>query len=400
VVLELAVVPAAAVLVVMFALIEVQDDLLYRGGMALSTIAAVVLVAGASVSRDAYGRVLSVAPLRYLGTISYGIYLWSWPVTQVVSIRHTDLRGWNLVAAQCALTLALAATSWTIVEKPILAGAFRRPWNARALAIAAAVAAFAIEASTAGAVSPGPSGSVAQAYVAASGPSTRLMVVGDSVPDELARDGIIPQRNALGVSVLDRSIPACTMVAGTTEVRDPQGRVNRSEPCNDSWGSLVERFRPEVVMLMLGRFPNYLAEVGGSFQLPCTPDFDALYERLLTQGLDELTSTGARVALVTVPGSTSDFILSSAPDGMNRRVACLNDLYRRVAASTPGVELVELAPLVCPEVDRCNEELGGVRLREDGLHFTRDSAPLIARWLIPRVLDGTGPDIDDIDLSD
>jgi peptidoglycan/LPS O-acetylase OafA/YrhL len=400
VVLELAVVPSTAVLALMWMLSSVEDQVLYRGGLAVSTIAGVVLVAGASTSRGRFGQVLSLAPLRYLGTISYGIYLWSWPVTQMVSIRHTELRGWSLVAVQCLLTLVLAYVSWHLVERPILAGAIGRRWSATALAAAGVATAIIIVVATLGSAVPEPSGAASEAYVRATGDPTRLMVVGDSVPDELARDGIIPLRNELGVSVLDRAIPACILIAGATEVHDPQGRNTGSAPCNDSWRELVQRFRPEVVMLMFGRYPNYLADVNGSFQLPCTPDFEAEQDRLLAQAATDLTSEGARLILVTAPGSTSDFILSGAPEGMNERVACLNDSYRRLAASRPDVDLVEFDQLVCPGIDECNEELNGVKLRDDGLHYTAESAPLLAQWLIPRVLTGKGPSIEDIEVSD
>jgi peptidoglycan/LPS O-acetylase OafA/YrhL len=59
--------------------------------------------------------VLGVGPLRYLGTISYGLYLWHWPVFA--------LTGWML---GLPIALAAAALSHRYVERPFLARK-RRP---------------------------------------------------------------------------------------------------------------------------------------------------------------------------------------------------------------------------------------------------------------------------------
>lgn len=60
------------------------------------------------------------APIRYLGTISYGIYLWHLPV--ISSISKTDLvhRPLEFLVVTIICTVICASTSWHLFEKPIL----------------------------------------------------------------------------------------------------------------------------------------------------------------------------------------------------------------------------------------------------------------------------------------
>jgi peptidoglycan/LPS O-acetylase OafA/YrhL len=55
-------------------------------------------------------------PFRYLGEISYGIYLWHMPVLMTL-LEKTDWQGGTLLWATFACTVALAALSWHGFEK-------------------------------------------------------------------------------------------------------------------------------------------------------------------------------------------------------------------------------------------------------------------------------------------
>ncbi len=61
---------------------------------------------------------LFLSPLLYLGTISYGIYLFHLPV--VLKIKDLDMApGWKL-ALILIITISLAALSWHFYEKRFL----------------------------------------------------------------------------------------------------------------------------------------------------------------------------------------------------------------------------------------------------------------------------------------
>ncbi len=58
-----------------------------------------------------------LAPLRYLGDISYGIYLWHMLVVHTLVTHHPQLQGYRFLAAVLACTFVLAASSWHGFEK-------------------------------------------------------------------------------------------------------------------------------------------------------------------------------------------------------------------------------------------------------------------------------------------
>ncbi len=94
----------------------------YRGGFLVVDLAAAAVVVAAS-SGTLTGRGLACRPLRWVGTRSYAIYLWHWPVQQLMRAR-TDvaLSGIGLFALQTALILLAAEASYRCVEEPFRSG--------------------------------------------------------------------------------------------------------------------------------------------------------------------------------------------------------------------------------------------------------------------------------------
>lgn len=121
---------AVVVLALLVANVGEFSTFLYRGGFGVTGVATVVLIAVVAHPAADVGRVLGVAPLRWIGLRSYGIYLWHWPVF-VLTRPDVDVTwpGWVVVAVRLGFTFGLAELSYRYVEVPIRAGALGRSWQ-------------------------------------------------------------------------------------------------------------------------------------------------------------------------------------------------------------------------------------------------------------------------------
>jgi peptidoglycan/LPS O-acetylase OafA/YrhL len=98
---------------------------LYRWGLLALSIATAAVVAAAAHPFSVAGRALGVLPLRWLGERSYGIYLWHLPVIVFLPREVGGGSPWLRATTVIAITVALAALSWLVIEDPIRRHGFR-----------------------------------------------------------------------------------------------------------------------------------------------------------------------------------------------------------------------------------------------------------------------------------
>ncbi len=140
--------PPVALVGVVVAMVVVRDDALwtYRGGIALVSALALVVVLGAT-RPGRWTRALDATPLRIVGERSYGLYLWHWPVLLVVTAALGATPGtarWHVAAVLAlAVTVLLTELSFRFVETPVRALGYRGAWRAARERLVAARPAFA-----------------------------------------------------------------------------------------------------------------------------------------------------------------------------------------------------------------------------------------------------------------
>ena len=261
-----------------------------------------------------FARLLACPPLPYLGRISYGLYLWHWPVTLWLTHSRTGLSGPALLGVRLAVTLACAMASWHLLEQPILRGTLRVPApriTAPAVLAAAAVALVALPPPGAAAATAGVADSdVARLRTlppAPPGQGPKMLVEGDSVALTLAADLAVaaadPANRQHSFTVLDKARIGCAL-----SVLEPIAWRGRSGPELDScrtwerdWQADVDAERPAVAVMLTGRWDIMDRMMDGRWVYPGDARYDAYLARQLDRAIEILASRGAKVVLLTSP---------------------------------------------------------------------------------------------------
>lgn len=107
-----------AICLLLFALIKHNSAIPFPGAFALLPVLAASMLLFAGSDKDGvFGRALAFAPLRFVGVISYSLYLVHWPVKVFLALLIFDYSlFWKL--AGFFLSFMLAAVMYLCVERP------------------------------------------------------------------------------------------------------------------------------------------------------------------------------------------------------------------------------------------------------------------------------------------
>jgi peptidoglycan/LPS O-acetylase OafA/YrhL len=393
---------------------------LYHGGLALIAIATALLIIHAVVSpRSPTALFLSLAPLVWLGRISYGVYLWHWPLFEYMTADRTGLSRWPLLAARLTGTLAIATASYFLIEMPIRRGALTRlvqrrlpkkaPIGVTVLAMCAT--AFAVVSVTApppapalGAapavvtkVTPKPAKSERGVYIpmdrssrskGTSGTEPRITFFGDSVSWVLGT--YLPKHPGLWISV--RAIEGCGIATlpDILELGTPHTNYPGCTNWPNRWKKGVNTDDPDVAVIELNRWELMDRKLNGVYQHVGEPAYNTYLLGQLDRAVNIAGSKGAAVVLLTAAYTHR----AEKPDGSlypedsPARVDAWNKLLVQEQAMHPRtVTILNLNKLVCPN-GKFTWNLGSLRIRSDGLHYTPAGVQrVIAPWLLPKLAD-------------
>jgi peptidoglycan/LPS O-acetylase OafA/YrhL len=419
---------------------------LYRGGFLFVSLLSIVVV-GASVHPGATSlrATLSVEPLRWLGTRSYGLYLWHWPVFMVT--RHQDYPWMDQrlrVALGFAVTLALTELSFRLVETPVRSGsAMRRiqQWRtdaelrsrakgwvavggAAALVSVVAVgtrvatasqvdvatggedvafeqpsaglAALApVAAATAPPVASQPSAVPPTGVSPAAAPTVgtlpvslprRVAVVGDSQANALVKNA--PSGLETPFALTNGSVEGCGLVDDGRIVTSAHFRraFGNCQGWSQQWAASAREARAQISLVVLGAWDVFDLDRDEGRLAFGSPQHDAYLTQRLQEGIAALKGAGSQVALLEVPcyePVDGGGLIALPERGDHRRTEHLNQLLRQAAAADPAHVTFVSGPREWCTDHTIATDLG---YRWDGVHYYRPGAKLVFDTIAAQLL--------------
>ena len=421
-------------LITIFLKVSGQDRLLYRGGfLVVAGLVALVIATLIRAPRGPLSRLLGLPPLAHIGRISYGLYLWHWPVILFADGARTGLTGPALLWTRIAISLALAEISYWLMERPILAGFMpgRRlaaaglvcvimlagvagPWSVLPRGSGANDANFAskldamaqkqnqetqqlarqrvtlpkkpvptpappVLSSTPGKL-PGGKPYVPPNPVPAE--PLNVLLVGDSTAwsADLALQGLTA---AWKVNLISAARIGCGIAPGVGAGAGDQAPVKYGECWNwpQEWQQTVAVQRPDVSLVVLGHWEVVNRNVNGKVMHVGQPVYDNLLKAQFEKAVRVLGSAGGKVALATAPC----YLRPERADGSYwpqdncQRVRDFNKIVWAVAAEHPSnVVVLDLYQFFSPD-GKWHLDIGGHQVRDrDGIHFNINGGEYLA----------------------
>ena len=360
-----------------FFVVDGTGALLYRGGyLAFGLVVAAALACTVLVPDGWSARVLSLAPIAYLGRISYGIYLYHFPLFLWLDAERVGVGGTPLLLVRLAATVGVAAVSYVVVEQPVRQGRLLRGVAGLVSAVAgyALVCGVAFSVMAAAALVPFPNRIARKGFVhhPPPGTTTTVLIVGDSMAQTLGNGLNDPVARAAHLYVIVDGNPNCSLTGGRFQIKG--FRENSPRKCElappkgwpHRWRLTVLHHHPTLSMALY-RLDTVDHRIDGRWEHVGDPQFDCTLRNGMVLLAETLSATGRPVVFLTTPYYNS----GEQPDGSRWpedapwRVNAYNAMLEQVASRFPGViHVVDLDAVLDP---------GGA--------FTRTIGPTVVRWV-------------------
>jgi hypothetical protein len=381
--------PSLAAIVVLCIVTPSGRGWAYEGGLPLFALLSVLLI----LSLQAEGpirTVLATAPLVAIGRVSFGLYLYHWPVFVVLDADRTGLSGWQLGVLRMVVTTAITLVSYFLLEQPIR----ERRWLLRPKRLVATLGvAFAAVAVLTFVTVPVPAKAARPAVLGGARAGTTgttaeelppvVAVFGDSVPAWLIEKAA-PTFTRTDVVIANGAHEACDAGVGFPVGFDKTGAELREpedcEPWVVAYAPVLNKTgrKADVALLMLGASVVTDHLVDGQRRSPC--EDLRWYTADLAKRVAFLRAKGTRV-IMTIPSWTGERSQFVFPPDYGKRMGCVRDALVAFAAAQ-SLPTIDLAPELCPAgpVGDCE------KTSLDGLHVDAEKAPAVFDWLLDQVL--------------
>ena len=377
-----------------------QDPFLYRGGFWLTELGSLVLIACATVPRTFVAQLFSFRPLARLGTISYGVYLWHWPIDCVLTLDRVHVSELVLNVMRVAATLGIALISERFLERPIRSHGLRVRFP-----IVVTIAAFAGSALLMLRATrlppllptlPPPPPAVLSGKITWPGPfsvdvhtlpnaselppgTLRVLVVGDSVSQKLGLALRFRQEEA-NAFVAERGVGNCSILEQLTINHFGPSKLEEDDHnCAANWVKDTTELKPDVTFIVFGGAYYAKMTIDGKPEFSCDPGWHETYKKRLESLIDQMGTNAGRVMIMLAPYPMDRWRYEHIPE----RVDCFNKIVKEIETSR-HTDSIDVARHLCPTIE-CNRLSNGYPIRPDGLHPDGAGAEELARWTLTQI---------------
>ena len=302
-----------AVLIAWFTVGEASPGLA-KGGLPLyAALSTIVIYVGTRAG--IFSKIFATSGMSWAGLLSYGLYLYHWPIFLLLSPDRTGLSLAQLFVVRMAVTITVALVSYFLLEMPVRRRTLFSTTRSASTAALAGVfgvvlCAFAITLHTPASTVPYANMKVdqvgnhqerlhpPQTDSSFATPPPTIWIIGDS--------GAMDASPALAAAA--EATGAKTFVFGA----GPGFGLTNGFDWRPEWTSAISEFHPDLAVFMFG-----------SWDLPfIRENGEAAYEKVVDEAVTLLTDNGIRVMLLPVmPGGKLDV---SAVDRAFAKVAALH----------------------------------------------------------------------------
>ncbi len=388
-------VAALVCMIASWATFTVSTPWLYRGGFLAHALLATVVVLAATVPAGALSSLLSVPLLSWLGRISYGAYVYHWPIFLFLDEERLALGLSLSFVVKLAATLLCAWASYRFFEEPIR---YRRESATKMFRWAAVASVFVL--ALAGLQDP----RVGYAWqewreddVVVETPlagGAKFALFGDSAAMTLLPQlkKWLPKR---GFQTVEGSLNVGCAMVEDGRILSRQGWLGVPRKCRrwvEEWGRRIRQEEPDFAVVLTGSWDILDRRLPGDDKIRTFGD--PIYERLfrfeVADAIKHTRAAAVHVLWLTYPyvrfeaGQNGfDHVRASDPNRVRRH----NEILREVAADYPGwMTVIDFATYMK------NHPMGtyAKEIRHDGVHFTHGGGKFVTEEFIgPALLDAS-----------
>lgn len=381
-----------------------SGSFLYNGGfLVVALSAALVIVSLMLHPVSPLAKVLSTPSLVFIGRISYGLYLWHFPIFQVLSFDRMGFGGIELLLLRFSVTFLAAIASFYLLERPIRHTRSLPGWKTPAvMALGLCIVVATVVGATHASASSSADTSQIQQENGAVVPSThqpiRIMFVGDSVSFTLGGALLDPlYLSKYNATVLDAAVFACGVMpymlakrfvsvdhvpwCTNEQVQAP------SQTVYGRYAHYMKTFRPNIVVVLSGRWETVDEVVNGTNENIRQPKFQQQVRAGLKRLITMSKTHGARAVLYSFPciwGGSAVPIGNETASEINKRITIYNGLVASVAKqNSSDASYFNFDKLACPG-GQFRWSLDGTVIRNpDGDHINVGASKVLSPRLLP-----------------